>query len=46
MLEPMLNDLRARRFRYNERDAGAVLDELTVVVGGFCEKVARTREER
>jgi len=43
-LEPMLNDLRARRFRYNERDPSPVLDELTVCVAGFCEEIARTRD--
>jgi len=41
VLEPMLNDLRARRFRYNERDVDAVLDELTATAAGFCEEVAR-----
>ena len=42
VLEPMLNDLRARRFRYNDRDLDAVLDELGATVGGFCDEVART----
>jgi hypothetical protein len=37
----MLNDLRARRFRYNERDIGPVLDELAANVAGFCEEIAR-----
>ncbi len=41
VLEPMLNDLRARRFRYNERDVNAVLDELTATAAGFCDEVAR-----
>lgn len=44
-LEPMLNDLRARRFRYNERNAEFLLDELAAVAGGFCEEVARMRPE-
>lgn len=39
VLEPMLNDLRARRFRYNERALGAVLDELEANVNGFCDEV-------
>ena len=43
-LEPMFNDLRARRFRYNERDLAAMLDELAAAVAGFCEEVARTGE--
>jgi hypothetical protein len=41
VLEPMLNDLRARRFRYNERDLPPVVDELTANVRGFCEEVAK-----
>lgn len=41
VLEPMLNDLRARRFRYNERDLSAVLDELEANVTGFREEMAR-----
>ena len=41
VLEPMLNDLRARRFRYNERDVDAVLDEVDANTAGFCDEVAR-----
>ena len=41
VLEPMLNDLRARRFRYNERDVGAVLDELDANAAGFCDEADR-----
>lgn len=41
-LEPMLNDLRARRFRYNERDVVPILDELDATAAGFCEEIART----
>lgn len=44
-LEPMFNDLRARRFRYNDRDLDAVLDELGATVDGFCEEVARVPDE-
>jgi hypothetical protein len=44
-LEPMLNDLRARRFRYNDRDVVAVLDELAATAAGFCDEIARTRPE-
>lgn len=40
VLEPMLNDLRARRFRYNERVLTAVLEELEANTAGFCEEVA------
>jgi hypothetical protein len=43
-LEPMLNDLRARRFRYSERDVSPVLDELAVCAAGFCDEIARTRD--
>ena len=43
-LEPMYNNLRARRFRYNERDAAAVLDELGAAVVGFCDEIARTQD--
>jgi hypothetical protein len=41
-LEPMFNDLRARRFRYNDCDLAATLDELAAAAAGFCEEVART----
>lgn len=44
VLEPMLNDLRAVRFRYNERDLAGVLEDLAAAVGGFCEEVSRVRE--
>lgn len=44
VLEPMLNDLRARRFRYNERNVDAVLDELGATAAGFCEEVARMEQ--
>jgi hypothetical protein len=40
-LEPMLNDLRARRFRYNERDMAPVLDELGAAVDGCCDEITR-----
>jgi hypothetical protein len=43
VLEPMLNDLRARRFRYNSRDVGPVLDELADAVAGCCDEVDRFR---
>jgi DinB family protein len=43
VLEPMLNDLRARRFRYNSRDVHPVLDELTDAVTGFSDEVARVQ---
>ncbi|HEY9305578.1 MAG TPA: DinB family protein [Mycobacterium sp.] len=43
-MEPMFNDLRARRFRYNDCDFEATLDELAAAARGFCEQIARTEE--
>jgi hypothetical protein len=43
-LEPMYNDLRARRFRYRERDVMAVIDELQAAATGFCDEIARTQD--
>jgi hypothetical protein len=40
-LEPMYNDLRAIRFRYADRDAVAVLNELDAGVAGCCDEIAR-----
>jgi predicted pyridoxine 5'-phosphate oxidase superfamily flavin-nucleotide-binding protein/uncharacterized damage-inducible protein DinB len=45
VLEPMLNDLRAERFHYNERDTVAILDELTATVAGFCDEVTQMRAQ-
>jgi hypothetical protein len=42
VMEPMFNDLRARRFHYNERDVVPVLDELAANAAGFCEEIACT----
>ncbi|OBH38202.1 hypothetical protein A5692_09310 [Mycobacterium sp. E342] len=41
--EPMFNDLRARRFRYNDCDIDATLDELAAAAAGFRDEVARTK---
>ena len=41
VLEPMLNDLRAARFRYNRRALDAVLAELADNAAGFAEEAAR-----
>ncbi|OBH89124.1 DinB family protein [Mycobacterium sp. E2733] len=43
-LEPMFNDLRARRFRYNDCDIDATLDELGAAVAGFRDEVARVKD--
>jgi hypothetical protein len=43
-VEPMLNDLRAARFRYNDSDLTAVLDELAAYAAGFAEEAARTKD--
>lgn len=42
-VEPMLNDLRARRFRYNELELDGVLDELGANAAGFCDEIGRCR---
>jgi hypothetical protein len=39
----MFNDLRARRFRHNDCDIAATLDELAAAAG-FRDEVARTGE--
>lgn len=44
-LEPMFNDLRARRFQYNECDIEATLDELARAVAGFRDEVARVADD-
>jgi hypothetical protein len=41
MLEPMLNDLRARRFRYNDRSLEGVRDELAACAAGLGEEIDR-----
>ena len=46
VVEPMLNDLRARRFRYNDWDLDAVLDELEATATGFRDEIARTRPDQ
>jgi hypothetical protein len=40
-LEPMLNDLRAARFRYNRRDLASVRAELADNVAGLTDEAAR-----
>lgn len=45
-LEPMLNDLRARRFRYSGLDVDVVLHELAANVAGFGDEVARVRPDQ
>lgn len=44
VLEPVFTELRARRFRYDECDMAATLNELAVAVAGFCVEIARTGE--
>src|SRR3954467_4927137 len=41
VLEPMLNDVRARRFRYAECDVPAVLGELAAAVAGVGDELRR-----
>lgn len=38
-VEPMFNDLRARRFRYNDLDPAAVCDELSHAMSGFLAEI-------
>ena len=45
VLEPMLNDLRARRFRYLEHDPDAVLDELGWAAQGLSDEARRVADE-
>jgi hypothetical protein len=40
-LDPMLNDLRVRRFRYNDWPVTAVLDEIDATSMGFIDEVQR-----
>jgi hypothetical protein len=41
VLEPMLNDLRARRFRYNDRSFDGVRDELAACAAGLGDEIER-----
>ncbi|EFG76274.1 hypothetical protein HMPREF0591_3817 [Mycobacterium parascrofulaceum ATCC BAA-614] len=43
-LEPMFNDLRARRFRYNDCDIDATLGELAAAAAGFRDEIARVKD--
>lgn len=43
-MEPMLNDLRALRFHYNELSLPGVLEQLTANVAGFLDEIARVRD--
>jgi S-DNA-T family DNA segregation ATPase FtsK/SpoIIIE len=45
ILEPMLNDVRASLFRYNELGRAPVEAELGVNVSGFCVEVEQTSAE-
>lgn len=44
-IEPIFNDLRAVRFRYNARNTGAVLDEIGDNAEGFREEASRMPPE-
>lgn len=41
VLEPMLNDLRARRFRYNDRSFDGVRDGLAACAAGLGDEIER-----
>jgi hypothetical protein len=43
MLEPMYNDLRARRFDYQHADVPAVLDQTRAAAGGLIAEIGRLR---
>ncbi|KAA0024327.1 DinB family protein [Antrihabitans cavernicola] len=43
-VEPMLNDLRAHRFAYNDLEANSVLEELEHNVDGFAYQVDRVKD--
>lgn len=45
-LEPMFNELRARRFRYNDSDVSAVLDQLAASAAGFRDEIARVSSDQ
>jgi hypothetical protein len=45
VVEPMLNDLRARRFRYADCDVPAVLGELAAAVAGVADELRRVGPE-
>jgi len=45
MLEPMLNDLRVVRFRYNQRELRPVVAELADNVAGLLDEAARSTEQ-
>ncbi len=41
VLEPMLNDLRARRFRYNDRSLDGLREELEACTAGLTDEIGR-----
>jgi hypothetical protein len=43
-IEPVFNDLRVLRFRYNEADVGGVLHELSADLEGLIDEMARTTD--
>lgn len=45
MLEPIFNEPRAARFRYNNRDLGPIVAELADNVAGLIDEAARVSDE-
>ena len=45
-LEPMLNDLRARRFAYADAALPPVVDQLDAHIGGFLAEIGRVPDDR
>lgn len=43
--EPMFNDLRAKRFRYQQAGLTIVVDGLAIAAGGFVEEVGHVRDD-
>jgi len=43
-IEPVFNDLRVLRFRYNEADVHGVLHEMGLALAGLVDEIARTSD--
>jgi hypothetical protein len=43
-IEPVFNDLRVLRFRYNEADVDGVLHDMGLALGGLVDETARTSD--
>jgi hypothetical protein len=43
-IEPLFNDLRVLRFRYNDADAGGILHEMDATLEGLVDEMARVSD--